>query len=107
MVGTFFSLLVVMALVSICGEIVMRVRLTKQETSRDKLAWWRRGGDQVAATYEELFPHSHIPAFRRLPSGCSLPAALLSLCRARERPRLRRVHIEARRCVCARCNEFF
>ena len=65
MVGTFFLLLVVMALLSICGEIVMRVRLTKQETSSDKLAWWRRGGDEIAATYEELFPRSHLPAFRR------------------------------------------
>jgi len=62
MVGTFFLLLVVMALLSICGEIV---RLTKLETSGDKLAWWRRGGDEIAATYEELFPRSHLPAFRR------------------------------------------
>ena len=65
MFGVFFSILVVLGLVVIFGEIVMRVRLTKRETSRDKLAWWRRGGDDVAATYEELFPDSRIPRFRR------------------------------------------
>jgi hypothetical protein len=65
MFGVFFSILVVMALASILGEIVMRVRLTRRETSRGKLAWWRRGGDEVAATYEEVFPRSRLPLFRR------------------------------------------
>ena len=66
MVGVFFAIVAVMALLSICGEFAMRVRLTKIEPSRDKLAWWRRGGDEIAATYEELFPHSPLPRFRRL-----------------------------------------
>jgi hypothetical protein len=65
MFGIFFSILAIVALLSICGEFVMRVRLTARETSRDKLAWWRRGGDQVAATYEEVFPRSRLPLFRR------------------------------------------
>jgi len=65
MFGVFFSILVAMALVSICAEVIMRVRLTKREPSRDKLAWWRRGGDQLAATYEEVFPQSRLPLFRR------------------------------------------
>ena len=64
MVGIFFSLLMVVALLSMCGEIVMRVRLTRR-ASRDKIAWWRRGGDEVAATYEEVFPDSHLPFFGR------------------------------------------
>jgi hypothetical protein len=64
MVGIFFSLLMVMALLSICGEIVMRVRLTKR-ASLDNIAWWRRGGDEVSATYEEVFPDSRLPFFRR------------------------------------------
>lgn len=42
----------------------MRVRLTKR-ASHDKMSWWRRGGDEVAATYEELFPGSQIPLLRR------------------------------------------
>jgi hypothetical protein len=65
MFGVFFSILVVVALLSIFGEIVMRVRLTRREASRDKLVWWRRGGDEVAATYEEVFPDSRLPLFRR------------------------------------------
>src|SRR5258707_10176484 len=67
MVGIFFSLLMVTALLSICGEIVMRVRLTRR-ASRDKIAWWRRGGDEVAATYEEVFPDSRLPFLRRFVS---------------------------------------
>jgi hypothetical protein len=64
MVSIFFSLLMVMALLSICGEIVMRVRLTKR-ASLDNIAWWRRGGDEVSAAYEEVFPDSRLPFLRR------------------------------------------
>ena len=64
MTGIFFSLLMVMGLLSVCGEIVMRVRLTRR-ASRDKIAWWRRGGDEIATTYEEVFPHSRLPFIRR------------------------------------------
>jgi hypothetical protein len=66
MFAILFSILVVMALLSSCGEMVMRVRLTKRQTSADKLAWWRRGGDEVAAAYQELFPGTRFPLFRRL-----------------------------------------
>jgi hypothetical protein len=72
MFGVFFLILVAVAVLSICGEIVMRVRLTRHETSRDKLAWWRRGGDEVASTYAELFPRSYIPEFRRVVFWCFL-----------------------------------
>lgn len=65
MFGVLFSIVVIVALLSICGEIGMRVRLTRRETSRDKLGWWRRGGDEVAATYEEVFPRSRLPLLRR------------------------------------------
>jgi len=64
MFGVSFSILILVALLSIFGEIVMRVRLTKR-ASRDKIAWWRRGSDDVAATYEEVFPNSRLPFFRR------------------------------------------
>jgi len=52
MFSVFFSILVVVALVCIFYEIVMRVRLTKKESASDKLAWWGRGGEDVAATYK-------------------------------------------------------
>ncbi len=64
MFSVVFSILVIVAVLSIGGEIVMRVRLTKR-ASCDKIAWWRRGGDDVATTYEELFPDSRLPFFRR------------------------------------------
>ncbi len=64
MFGVFFSILVALALLNIFGEIAMRVRLTRRG-SRDKIAWWRRGGDEVAASYEEVFPDSRLPLFRR------------------------------------------
>jgi hypothetical protein len=64
MFGVFFSILVVVALLSIFGEFVMRVRLTKR-ASRDKIAWWRRGGDEVAVTYAEVFSGSRLPFLRR------------------------------------------
>jgi hypothetical protein len=58
-----FSMLLLMSLLSIYSNIVMRIRLTKAEPSRDKLVWWRRGSDEVDAMYEELFPGSHLPLF--------------------------------------------
>jgi hypothetical protein len=63
MFGVFFTILVVMALLSIFAEFVMRFRVTRR-ASRDKIAWWRRGGDEVAATYEALFPRSRLPLLR-------------------------------------------
>jgi hypothetical protein len=65
MFAVVFSILAIMAIISSCSEIVMRVRLTKREPSGDKLAWWRRGGDEVAAMYQELFPRTRLPLFRR------------------------------------------
>ena len=64
MFGIFLLVLILVVLLSGCSEIVMRVRLTKR-ASRDKIAWWRRGGDEVAATYEQLFPGSQLPLLRR------------------------------------------
>jgi hypothetical protein len=66
MFGIFFALLVAMALLNVCGEVTTRVRLTRKENSRGKLGWWRRGGDEVAATYEQLFPESWLPFFRAM-----------------------------------------
>jgi len=60
----FFVFLVLMALLSSGGEFVMRARVAKTDP-KDKIAWWRRGGDEVVAAYQELFPHSHLPLLRR------------------------------------------
>jgi len=65
MLPVFFSILLVMAVVSSGSEIAMRIRLTKREPSGNKLFWWRRGGDEVTAMYQELFPRTRLPFFGR------------------------------------------
>jgi len=66
MFGAFLAVLVLLAILSIFGEIVMRVRLSRLEVPAEKLLWWRGGGDDAASTYQELFPRSQLPGFRRL-----------------------------------------
>jgi hypothetical protein len=84
MFGVFFSILALVALVSIFGEIVMGVRLTRRETSRDKLVWWRRGGDEVARpmdkcshTTESRFSSASPPGFFVAWSGVVVLSMLL------------------------------
>lgn len=59
-----FLMFVLLATFNGCAEIMMRVRLTKREPSSEKLLWWRRGGDEVASNYLELFPSSFLPRLR-------------------------------------------
>jgi hypothetical protein len=75
----FFSILVLIALLSICSNIAMRIRLTKRESSRDKFVWWRRGADEVDSTYEELFPASYLPRLNRIVFWLVLASALAVL----------------------------
>jgi hypothetical protein len=64
MFGILFSIVVVICLLSMCGEVAMRVRLTYRDAG-DRMGWWRRGGDEVASTYAQLFPTSYLPSYRR------------------------------------------
>jgi hypothetical protein len=61
-----FIAFAVMAFLSSCSEIVLRVRLSKRESPENRLLWWRRGGDEVAAMYQETFPGTRLPLFRGL-----------------------------------------
>lgn len=79
MFGIAFAILVLAALVSICGEIVMRVRLTRAEPSQNGLAWWRRGGDQVSASYQEFYPNSRLPLFRHFTFWLVVAATVAAL----------------------------
>jgi hypothetical protein len=65
MFAVFFSGLVIAGLLTSVSEMFMRVRLTEVE-EWNRLPWWRRGGDRVAAAYQELFPRSRLPLFREL-----------------------------------------
>ena len=76
----FFVFLVLVALIGGFGEIVMRVRLTMLEPRSEKLLWWRRGGDEVAATYQESFPRSKLPAFRIYAFWFFIAVVALLLC---------------------------
>ena len=64
MVAIAFSALLLVALSSIASELIMRIRLSVHEVKREKLLWWRRGGDAVASEYREVFPQSILPSFR-------------------------------------------
>jgi hypothetical protein len=79
MIAVFFSFLVVLALLSICGDVIMRVRLSKRELPADRLLWWRRGSDDIEETYQELFPRSRLPLFRRYVFWLILMSALAIL----------------------------
>jgi hypothetical protein len=63
MFAIVLSILLLAAILSFYSHIIMRIRLTKAEPSRDKLVWWRRSSAEVAAMYEELFPGSYMPLF--------------------------------------------
>jgi hypothetical protein len=63
MFAIVLSILVLAMILSFYSYIIMRIRLTKVEPSRDKLVWWRRGFCEVNAMYEELFPGSYMPWF--------------------------------------------
>jgi len=74
-----FPILVMIAIPSICINLVMRIRLTKAERSRDKLVWWRRGSDEIDAMYEELFPGSYLPLFNQFAFWLLLASASVLL----------------------------
>ena len=75
------AIFVFMAIFNGFGEIMMRVRLSKREPPSEKLLWWRRGGDEVASNYQELFPRSFLPRLRQITFWLFLifAAALLAL----------------------------
>jgi hypothetical protein len=79
MFAILFSILVLVAILSACSNIVIRVRLTKVESSRDKLVWWRRSSDEAGKTYRQLFPGSYLPQFIQATFWIILAAAAVTL----------------------------
>lgn len=75
----YFAFLVAAAIFSLGCEIAMRIRLTRLEVPSEKLLWWRRGGDEVAKAYHELFPASRLPFLRNLVFGVFLGCAAILL----------------------------
>lgn len=79
MVGVAFSVLVLMALLGIVFNIVIRIRLMKHDTARDRLAWLSRGSSEVWDTYEALFPGSFMPRYLRFLFRALIVCAALAL----------------------------
>jgi hypothetical protein len=63
MIAIVFSILVLVAVLSVCSNIVIRVRLTTADPTGDRLVWWRRSSDEASRMYEQLFPGSYLPLF--------------------------------------------
>ena len=81
MVAVAFSVLVLLALISIAFHWAMRVRLMKMDSSRDRIEWLSfRGGDDVLKTYEDLFPRSVLPRFCRLVFWTGIVSGVVGLC---------------------------
>ncbi len=66
MFGTVFFSLVALCVVNGAAYLVMRLRLLRMDTARDRIAWLGRNSDDVLSTYESLFPGSRLPRFCRL-----------------------------------------
>jgi hypothetical protein len=75
----FFSILVLIGILSIVSNVVIRLRLTRRESSRDKLVWWRRSSDEVNGIYAEVFPGSYLPRFSQFGFWLVLAAAVVIL----------------------------
>ena len=81
MVAAVFTALVILALVSGSFYWVMRVRLMRADSARDRIEWLSfRSSDDVLNTYEALFPRSMLPRFCRLASWMVIALAAVALC---------------------------
>jgi hypothetical protein len=62
MVAVAFLALVILALVNIAFWWVMRIRLMRMDSARDRIEWLSfRSGDDVLDTYAGLFPQQRAP----------------------------------------------
>ena len=81
MVAVVFSLMVFVAVVSIAVHWVMRVRLLRLDSAKDRIEWLSfRSGDDVLSTYEAMFPRSVLPRFCRFAFWTALVVAAVGLC---------------------------
>ena len=68
MFDLFLAIAAVLVLLGFCAHVAVTIRLSRLDVRGEKLAWWSyRSGDQVPATYKQLFPRSRLPLLRHLP----------------------------------------
>jgi hypothetical protein len=77
--GTLSLILVLIALASIYGNLIMRIRLMKCLPVENGFLWWKRSPGEVARTYGELFPKSYWPLIVRYAFWLFLLAAAVML----------------------------
>lgn len=81
MVAVVFSAMVILALVSSAFYLVMRIRLMRADSARDRIEWLSfRSGEDVLETYAALFPNSWLPRFCRFAFWTLIAFAALGLC---------------------------
>jgi hypothetical protein len=81
MVAIAFSTLLGLALVNIGFWWVMRVRLMRMDSARDRIEWLSfRTGDDVLDTYAALFPRSVLPRYCRLSFWTAVVSGAVALC---------------------------
>jgi len=81
MVAVAFLALVILALVNIAFWWVMRIRLMRMDSTRDRIEWLSfRSGDDVLDTYAALFPHSVLPRYCRVALWTVIVSAAIVLC---------------------------
>ncbi len=81
MFAVTFSAMVILALASGAFYFVMRIRLMRVDSSRDRIEWLSfRSGDEVLDTYEALFPRSVLPRFCRFAFWTVIVIAAVVVC---------------------------
>jgi hypothetical protein len=81
MVAVVFSAMVMLALISIVVHWIMRIRLMRLDSAKDRIEWLSfHGGDDVLNTYEAVFPRSALPRFCRFVFWAAIAFAAVGLC---------------------------
>ncbi len=81
MVAIAFSAMVALALVSGAFYFVMRIRLMRVDSARDRIEWLSfRSSDEVLDTYGALFPRSVLPRFCRFVFWMVIVIGAVDLC---------------------------
>lgn len=81
MVAVAFLALLILALVNIAFWWLMRIRLMRMDSARDRIEWLSfRNGDDVLDMYAALFPHSVLPRYCRFVFWTVIVSAAVALC---------------------------
>jgi hypothetical protein len=81
MVAVAFLTLLILAMVNIAFWWVMRIRLMRMDSARDRIEWLSfRSGDDVLGAYAILFPRSVLPRYCRVAFWTVIVSAAVILC---------------------------